>query len=245
MPFASGLFLSSCDLYDQEHATEPHVYESDNNRLMYYETFDTTGGPGADVLLSTTWYYYSEGGNPTRIVTVEADSPDHYEATRFGYALNGTAVTYILGEQWDDADPDPEVYQIVDYAITYAREFRYDGARQRYLNRELNPAAVQAGIFIALPLSDTWSDYDGDDIYGDFTIGGGRGDGRGDFAEARSFEPGVATVHPWAASGSSDTDYFHTNPLGTTRSMSDDSGLASGRTVYTAFGERISGEDHR
>ena len=56
-------------------------------------------------------------------------------------------------------------------------------------------------------ISDTWSDYaaspgraghpgaagtlGGDAIYGDYTISGGN------FVNARSFEPGMATVDPW------------------------------------------------
>ena len=29
---------------------------------------------------TTTWYYYEENGNPTRIVTEEADYPEEYTA---------------------------------------------------------------------------------------------------------------------------------------------------------------------
>ena len=48
-------------------------YESENNRLMYYKTFDTSGP--SPVLLSTTYYYYGQSsvhsacGNVTRVVT--------------------------------------------------------------------------------------------------------------------------------------------------------------------------------
>ena len=56
--------------------------------------------------------------------------------TRLEYAINGQAVTYVVGETWTTGSED--------YDITYAREFRYDSARQRYLNRVLDPAELLA-----------------------------------------------------------------------------------------------------
>jgi hypothetical protein len=47
-------------------------------------------------------------------------------AVRLGYAANGQAVTYVLGEQWrwDQVSTCP-----IDHVVLWAREFRYDGAR--------------------------------------------------------------------------------------------------------------------
>jgi len=118
-------------------------YESLNNRLIYAETFDV-GRAGADgTLLSTTYYYYNEYGNVTRVVTKQAE-PDpeerRYTSTRLKYAANGVAVTFVVGEQWDW---DGVAHHCpVNYVIDYAREFWYDGPRQRYLNRELDPVAL-------------------------------------------------------------------------------------------------------
>ena len=54
------------------------------------------------------------------------------------------------------------------YDITCAREFRYDGARQHYLNRALNAADLLLGIISMDDNAEAyWSDYDGDDIYDD------------------------------------------------------------------------------
>jgi hypothetical protein len=66
------------------------------------------------------------------------------------------------------------------------------------LNRELDPEDLKEEEYTIL--SDTWSDCDGDEIYGDYTISGGN------FAEARSFEPGMATVDPWTDGGGDDTE---------------------------------------
>lgn len=68
-----------------------------NNRLMYSETFDTSGM--GDELLSTTWYYYNEAGNVTRVVTQE-DGSSTFTAMRFGYASNQNAVAFVLGETY-------------------------------------------------------------------------------------------------------------------------------------------------
>jgi len=46
---------------------DPGVYGSNNNRLMYYEEFDTA--PDPDELLSTTRYYHRPNGNVHRVVT--------------------------------------------------------------------------------------------------------------------------------------------------------------------------------
>jgi hypothetical protein len=43
----------------------------------------------------------------------------------------------VLGESWE-WDGEPENCP-TDYAVSYAREFRYDNAMQRYMNTELDP----------------------------------------------------------------------------------------------------------
>ncbi len=67
--------------------------------------------------------------------------------TRLVYASNGSAVAYVTGETWEwNGLGDP-----TNYNITYAREFRYDGAWARYLVRELDPvgsAARSAGVHV-------------------------------------------------------------------------------------------------
>ncbi|MCH8253392.1 MAG: RHS repeat-associated core domain-containing protein [Planctomycetes bacterium] len=125
--------------------------------------------------------------------------------------------------------------------MTYAREFRYDAARARYLNRELDPDLISADPPDYITDSATWSDYDGDTIYGDFAVD----EQTGALTEARSFEPGLATVDPWTASGGASTKHFTTNHLGTTRGLTNSSGSAVDSATYTAFGERIDGTNHR
>jgi len=128
-------------------------------------------------------------------------------------------VSHIVGEMWlpDGGAPDecPE-----SYAVTFARQFRYDAARARYLNRELDTSDFSVVV------SDTWSDYDGDEIYGDFTLSGSTA------TNQRSFQPGIATVgDPWASSGGASTKYYHADLIGTTRIQST-SGGTTGSAVH-------------
>jgi len=51
---------------------------------------------------SPTWYYYDDKGNPTRIVTEDADYPDQYTATRFKYD-QGRRVAGIAWVAWAGA----------------------------------------------------------------------------------------------------------------------------------------------
>ena len=217
--------------YDLE---DPERYVSKNNRLVYFETLDTE--PDPPVTASTTWYYYSILGNPTWIVTKQAGSND-YTATRFGYARNGETVTLVLGETWtyDDA-PDENCPVSTSYDITFAREFRYDTGRARYLDRELDPDDLPAGIYT--PTTTVWSDYDADEIYGDFTV-----DAMGTDTATRSFEPGLGTIDPWENAGDASTTYFHSDLPDTLRETTGSSGPSL--RVFTAFGEPISSQGDR
>lgn len=88
--------------------------------------------------------------------------------------------------------------------------------------------------------TEEWSDYSGDEIYGDFEV-----DNFDNVDELRSFEPGVATVEPWNLQGPASTKYFLTDMLGTTRLMTTSTGGSTQPAVYTAFGELVSGTNHR
>ncbi len=194
------------------------------------------GTPSPTPLLSREG---SEEVLPDARFTGTADVPKagerEYMAVRFGYAVNGTAVGFVMGERWrwdPDAGGDP-----TDFEITYAREFRYDGGRQRYLNRQLDPAALQeSGQLVSL--RDTWSDYSGDSVYADYSFDGGVPE------VSRIYEPGVGmSVDPTAVAG---TRYYHADHLGTTRFTSDGAtGAAADSSSYEAFGAQIDGTNRR
>jgi RHS repeat-associated protein len=154
-----------------------------------------------------------------------------YTAVRLGYAANGRAVTFIHDESWcwDQVSSCPVTSS---YKINWAREFRYDGARARYMNRQLDPAGLLLNPPVYTPLSTIWSDYDGDEIYSDFEMVSGSA------VNKRSFEPGIGrTANPLTTPV---TDYYHSDQIGTTRLMSNPNGGAIEPAVYTAFGEQMS-----
>ena len=116
---------------------------------------------------------------------------------------------------------------------------------------ELDPLALMTTVTgTPVPiLSIVRSDYDGDDVYADWSESiPGSSDPP---ALLRSFEPGIARVEPWTDSGGDNTAYYHTDMLGTTRLMTGaNGGLLPGYVdanghptpaTFTAFGERVQG----
>ncbi|MBE7455215.1 MAG: RHS repeat-associated core domain-containing protein [Planctomycetia bacterium] len=203
--------------------------------------------------MATTWYVYEgtdpaqnkDEGNPVRIVTEAAADPGVFSATHFVYD-KAQRVWLMMGEAWEADGPD-EGDCVDGYAITWAREFRYDAARARYLNRELDPEALEEGDLVAL--SEVWTDYDGDSSYGDWEFNANDPPTPDNL---RSYEPGVALKDPWdessgiASSGieSSGIEYYHADLIGTTRAMTDYTGASASTVCYTAFGERLDSDDY-
>jgi len=107
---------------------------------------------------------------------------------------------------------------------------------QRYLNRELDPAGIQEDPPDFTPVSEVWSDYDADEIYGDFTAN----DELEEITNVRSFQLGMARVL-YDELGIPTTEYYHADAMGTTRVMTDAQGAAFGGAAYSAFGGLISG----
>jgi RHS repeat-associated protein len=83
-------------------------------------------------------------------------------------------------------------------------------------------------------------DYDGDEIYGDFEMVGGVPN------ELRSFELGIGKFD-WSGGNPlpSSAQFYHGNQIGTTRFMTSWTVIPGDSAVYTAFGERIDGTNHR
>jgi len=157
-------------------------------------------------------------------------------ATRFIYTEDGQEVQYVLGETW--CEWSSGVVDNAKYHVSYGREFRYDGARQRYLNRNLDPVQLEDDTVADLT-TPLWSDYDGNAVYGDFEISGL------DAIEKASYQPGMAMTGTWTSSGSANTKYYHMDHLGTTRFMTDNMGAMVDSSVYSSFGERITGANPR
>jgi len=219
-------------VYDVE---DPSTYGSDNNRLQFYTVSDISGQ--TPVLESTSWYYYDANGNPTRIVTELDASPDAFTAVRFVYD-KGRRVAAVAGESWTAAGactgqpPQPN-----DYQRLYVREFRYeyDEPRAKYLTVERDCDTSST------VLARTWTDYLGGSVYGDYEVTRSGG-GIPVYTELVSFLPGIGSI---TLGNVTTVKYDHSDDLGTLRALSDDGGDDLGAAVYTAFGERIDGPNHR
>jgi len=150
-----------------------------------------------------------------------------YTAVRLGYAANGQAVTFAHDESWCW---DPLVGGCpTNYQIGYAREFRYDGTRARYMNRQLDPVGLVLYPPVYAALSTTWSDYDGDEIHGDFTVSGST------VTNTDAYQPGL-----WNRIGGT-ANYLHNDHIGTLRQITSATGVPGASRLFTAFGERLPG----
>ena len=99
------------------------------------------------------------------------------------------------------------------------------------MNRALSPGSLMSGSLV--DIGTTWSDYDGDDIYGDFTVSGTT------VTNTDAYEPGL-----WRRVNSQ-ARYQHGDHLGTLRLTSTSGGTGSSIRTFSAFGERIAGVNDR
>ncbi|MCH8147932.1 MAG: RHS repeat protein [Planctomycetes bacterium] len=97
-------------------------YRTANNRLRQYITCDmSTAGAVCDrdlvtdALVSYTVYHYNDVGNVTRVFVYRrnpAEGEPKVTATRFVYARNGTTVSYVIGEAWEEnSEPCHDRYE--------------------------------------------------------------------------------------------------------------------------------------
>ncbi len=190
------------------------TYETLNNRLMYYEVYENM------TLLERRDYEYDNRGNAMYIVRKLESEPVYH-----GYTLqynNQNEVWFVTEQTWTLDEfgycENPQTVSIT--------EFRGNG-RTRYMVRERNPA------FALDVLSGTtrWSDYDGDEIYGDYIVD----DVTGVLTETMAYLPGVAQMD----SQTGEIVYFHGDQIGSLRTVSDQQSAVIGTMVYTAFGEQV------
>jgi len=112
-------------------------------------------------------------------------------------------------------------------------EFKGSG-RGRYMVRERNPGFDGYGGDLSwqvLPETAIWSDYDGDEIYGDYVVD----PNDGSVIEKTAYLPGIGQID--VTSGN--VTYYHADHLGTMRASTDGYGDVLGMYVYTAFGEIV------
>jgi len=97
------------------------------------------------------------------------------------------------------------------------------------MSRQLDPIQLQyAGSLV--DSGTTWSDYDGSEAYGDFTVASAS---PWTVTNTDQYQPGM-----WRKAGTA-AEYLHSDMLGTLRQTTGTTGSAGASRVFTAFGERI------
>ncbi|MFH1419388.1 MAG: RHS repeat-associated core domain-containing protein [Planctomycetota bacterium] len=82
-----------------------------------------------------------------------------------------------------------------------------------------------------LPGTSRWSDYDGDEIYGDYVVD----DVTGDVTETMAYLPGVGQMDTQTG----EIVYFHGDQITSLRAVSNEQSAVNGVMVCTAFGEQV------
>jgi len=119
--------------------------------------------------------------------------------------------------------------------------YAHHGSRHRYLNREIYAPGLLWVPHVLWPVNETWSDYDRDDIHGDFTAD----DVLEETTPLLSFEPGIGRG-AYDELGTPVTEYYHADMLGSTRMMTDSAGNGFDEAAYSAFGQlQFAGTAHR
>ena len=190
-----------------------YVYYSNHNRIRGYRKWRSSE------LIEEVGYTYDDYENIRKISRQVCDGGEAWNyCTDLKYDKMGRVWRVLESER-----PPGGSMETVS-----AREFRYAGARQRYLTRQLDPSTLDP-----IPGSDMWSDYLGDSIYGDYTVAGSTA------TMTQRYVPGEWQTDVQAAT----TSFFHTNMLGTMWLLSDNLGTAipDASRLYTAYGVPIAG----
>ena len=214
-----------------------YTYDDNGNRRSEHRRYTL---PPDEVFERNVTYVYdlddpaTYGTMQNRLMAVSGD-----ESRTYYYDEDGNVWRIIEGSLRTDLEYDKmgRVWRAWGYNqgddVLWAHEFRYAGARQRYLVRELDPGAWEWHDV-------RWSDYLGNSIWGDYTVDGGTA------TMTTRYVPGLwqTDLTPLGDDppGAPTTAFVHTNQLGTTRLLSDESGSAvdlgvgSALQHYTAFG---------
>jgi RHS repeat-associated protein len=216
--------------------SDPGQYGSQGNRLMA----STLSGPGG--VVEQRWYVYDLIGNVElviRRITGDVDENENqwYRGTQLYYTKDGHLwMSRALRWQYDpecESENPPEGCEVVNCEYLAAMEYRYQGGRGRYMVRPRDPETMQLYPYTAA--DGQWFDYDGEGIYGDYSVSYDEQTQQWLATNTLAHEPGLAQYdHAWQA-----LHHLHGNLIGTTERMTDGAGSIAHRAVYTAFGELI------
>lgn len=191
-----------------------------NNRLVWIDK--TQNG----TLLETVYYEYNLGGQVKRIVTKAPGSNTYYQRS-FQYTVGQQC--WLMKKYQFEA---PVGRTPINVARTKVREFRYDGDRQRYLERERSVSDFTSSL-----TTDAWRDYDGDNIAGDYSVAMSGGNPVATWQKRYDF--GLTLAAQTAAGSPNVTRYVQGDIIGSTRLLTDAAGAIANSFATTAFGETL------
>ncbi|MFN0137712.1 MAG: RHS repeat-associated core domain-containing protein [Phycisphaerae bacterium] len=236
--------------YDSDAANRDPLFQTNNNRLLWYtEHAPVTGGTA---IVRTVKYIYYLDGNVS-IITVKdhcvdstlspgvvADFDWHYDVA-FCYYKN----KHVRRVLWNRFKVDGSDVAF-DFEPLTAREFRFDGGRQRYATIDYDcNGTISENLWTRIGEVE-WTDYLGDTPYGDFEISDNGSGGHTLTPERRYFALG-GDESLNASGGVTDSRYWHGDLIDSVSLVTKPSGtggtgnVAPATTAYTAFGEQVSG----
>ena len=221
-----------------------------HNRLLYYTVTDISDqNPENWELLRTVSYTYYITGQASNI-TIKDEDPDPdpvsgpdaaydvYQDLALYYEKHGS-LRIALWDSWEVVD---QYGTITDYDQDHAREFRYDGPLQRYMDASYDDLSGYNDPNDWPPNQTvSWTEHAGTTVFNDAEL----------TREEDTQNPGeylftLTDVERYAGpgaretvSGDNDGDirYNHGDLIGSTMLTTDDSGTAASTAKYTAFGE--------
>ncbi len=216
--------------YDADPNNRPQGYETNNNRLLWYEVYTHFEWNTPPLARTVSYLYYETGDVSNITIKDEDDNPTHRYDPALYYARNGR----LWLAAWSDYDIDEG--KVTNYVVHGAREFRYDNPRQRYMARDLATPSNEPDEWVP---SDAWTytDYEGLLPYADSTVASSGGVAA--FTELSRFQSGLGILaRQTIDQGQVDsTTHLHGDLIRSTNLTTDDAGDGVAAVAYTAFGE--------
>ncbi len=219
--------------------------------LVGHEGFDPAWAGGASPVRVVRYVYWKTGDVANIVIKDEGVAPPE-DADRYNWYRSLACYYTTSGQLWQvlwdrwllDGEGRVNVHQKLA-----AREFRYDTPRARYMSRAVDPETWQpfepADPNAAISHGE-WTDYLGDQPWGDFSVSTPRVAGEPQppvTGAVRRYLPGfgVQAVETIATSGPNRVTYFHGDLIRSNWATSETGEVAETTTAYTAFGENLAG----
>ena len=231
--------------YDSDPANREAGFETNNNRLLWYEEYASDGQGGWQATPArTVRYTYYVSGHVSNI-TIKDEYDGYGTAGDFEWyydlALYYDVAGRVYRVLWDRWTLDGQG-AVDDYERLAGREFGYDGLGARFMTRELDVTAAQPDLWE--PVNPwQWTDATGSGPWGDFetdVVEDPPGTWSATVSETMRYLAAGGLHAQQTLDGQGDpVEYLHGDLIDSTMLTTDASGAAAATLAYTAFGEAI------